>query len=189
MRRLCVALALVVGAERARAQAVTAELPRDALNAVLRFRGDLGGDSTQIARCRLDQVGDSSGTGQRLDDRFHRLLVLPPGWTGTGGMSCAVHQFAQMPRPTLWLQSVVEVQRTSPTILPFSERLQYEITFQWLVSASYREYHRYIVVPSVKFSESGAMSWGDFRVVEYKLLGADHHWGDNAGHGSSVRRP
>ncbi len=189
MRSFWIAVAFVAMSSSARAQAITAELPADALNAVLRFRGDLSADSTHIARCRLDQVGDSSSIGKRLDERFRQLLVLPPGWTGAGSMACAVHQFARMPHPTLWVQSVVELQRKSESILPYPERLQYEITVQWLVNASYREYHRYLVVPSVKFSESGAISWGDFRVVEYKLLGADHHWGDNAGHGSSVRRP
>lgn len=188
MRRSLLLLTLALAAPALPAQEVTPDLPAQALQAVLRFRGDLGGDSTRIAGCRLDQIGDSTGTGRLLDERFRALVVLPAGWT-PGALTCGVQAFARAPHPTLWLEQIVEVRRTSPIVLPYPGRLQYEVTLQWLVDAGYREYHRYLVAPRVFLSETGSERFGDFRVIEFKLLGADHHWADNAGHGSSVRRP
>lgn len=176
-------------AAAAGAQPTADDFRGEAVNAVLRFRADLSGDSTRIARCRLPLIGDSLQTGATLDERFRGLLTMPPDERASGPLACSVFQFARSPRRTLWLQQVIEIRRDGGVGQPYPDRRQYEITFQLLVNAGYREYHRYVVAPTSGMPEGGRVRFNDWRVIEYKLQGWDFHWGDNAGHGSSARPP
>jgi hypothetical protein len=94
----------------------------------------------------------------------------------------------------LWLSDLVEVTREGTSPIPPYQRMRYEITFQLLLGPGYREYHRYVVQPrGVEVigdnAEDMKFQFGSWRVIEYKLAGWDFHWGDGAGHRSSVRRP
>jgi hypothetical protein len=165
----------------------------DVLNAVLRFRADLAGDSTRIAACRLAAVGDSAGTGRGLDERFRRALLTAVDTSAPPFARCSVYAFARASQRVLFITDVVEVRRDGgPGTPPLSQR-QYELSLQLLVDPQYREFHRYVVSPtSVRFDPTlkpETFSYDAWRVSEYKLVGWDFHWGDNAGHSSSVRPP
>ena len=166
----------------------------EALNSVLRFRTDLAGDSTGIARCRIIKALDDTTAITQLDTRFASLLVAPDTTlTDNPAFGCAVYGFANAERRVLWLEELTEVTRDGMTALPKYRRKQFEVLFQLLVNAGYREYHRYVVEASgIRQAGEGKGSefhLGPWRVVEYQLLGWDFHWGDNVGHGSGVRRP
>jgi hypothetical protein len=164
----------------------------EALNAVFAFRNDLGRDATVIARCRIPTAHPDTGAVAGLEPRFQALLVRPDTTLVRAGLTCAVFGFADRRRRVLWLQDLVEIRKTASTGGPPPYRSkQFEITFQYLVDPSYREFHRYVVEPSglttlPNRSEAQIVGW---RVVEYRLVGWDFHWGDNLGHGSGVRLP
>ena len=165
----------------------------EALNAVFAFRSDLGRDSTVIARCGIPTARPDSGVVAGLEPRFQALLVRPDPVQARAERGCGVVGFADRKRRVLFLQDLVEINKTpSPGgFLPPYRRKQFEITFQYLAGPSYREYHRYVVEPSgiKSVPNSSAAEIDGWRVVEYRLLGWDFHWGDNLGHGSGVRLP
>jgi hypothetical protein len=165
----------------------------EAVNAVFAFRNDLGRDATVIARCSIPTAHPDTGAVQGLEPRFQALLVRPDTTQVRGERRCTVFGFADRNRRVLFLQDLIEIRKTaSPgSFLPAYRSKQFEITFQYLASPSYREYHRYVVEPSglttlPNRSQSQIVGW---RVVEYRLVGWDFHWGDNLGHGSGVRLP
>jgi hypothetical protein len=162
----------------------------EALNAVLAFRADLGGDSTLIARCRIPTAKPDSSTIPGLEQRFQRLLARPDTVLSRDEVQCPVMGFADAKYRVLWLEQVVEITRSAPTLPPYRSK-QFEFVFQLLKGPSYREFQRYVVEPdgvSPLPNRSGVQANG-WRVVEYRLVGWDCHWGDNLGHGSGVRRP
>lgn len=109
-----------------------------------------------------------------------------------GATGCPVMGFADRQRHVLWLQELVEVEKNpSPGFIPEYLRKQYELTFQYLKGPGYREYHRYVVQASgiTAAPNSRGSQIAGWRVVEYRLMGWDFHWGDNLGHGSGVRLP
>ena len=164
----------------------------EALNAIFAFRSDLSKDGTVIARCPIPTAMGDSGVIAGLEPRFQALLVLPDTVQTRGERRCAVFGFADPKHHVLWLQDLIEVTKAArPGFLPPFRAKQFEITFQYLAGPGYREYHRYVVEPSgitptKDLKQAQIAGW---RVVEYKLLGADFHWGDNLGHGSGVRLP
>jgi hypothetical protein len=165
----------------------------EALNAVFAFRNDLGREATVIARCRIPTAHPDTGAVQGLEPRYQVLLVRPDTTKPRGDRGCGVFGFADRKLRVLWLQDLIAIRKTpsSGGFLPPFRRTQFEITFQYLAGPSYREYHQYVVEPSglttlPNRSESQIAGW---RVVEYRLVGWDFHWGDNLGHGSGVRLP
>jgi hypothetical protein len=164
----------------------------EALNAVFAFRNDLSRDGTLIARCPIPTAHRDTGTVVGLESRFQQLLVRPDSVLTKGDTTCSVFGFADRRRRVLWLQDLVEVRKTASSgFLPPYRSKQFEITFQFLRDPGYREFHRYVVEPSgitTTVNRSGTQIAG-WRVLEYKLVGWDFHWGDNVGHGSGVRLP
>lgn len=162
----------------------------EALNAVLAFRSDLGGDSTLIARCRIPTAKPDSSTIAGLEERFQRLLARPDTVLSRDELQCPVMGFADSKYSVLWLEQVVEVKRSAAT-LPAYRSKQFEFVFQLLKGPSYREFQRYVVEPSgiSPLPNRSEVQFAGWRVVEYRLAGWDYHWGDNLGHGSGVRRP
>jgi hypothetical protein len=165
----------------------------EALNAVFAFRGDLGREGTVIARCRIPTAHPDTGVVPGLEPRFQALLARPDTTNARGDPGCGVVGFADRKRRVLWLQDLVEITKTPSTgsFLPPYRRKQFEITLQYLRDPSYREYHQYVVEPSgiTAVPNSSASQIAGWRVVEYRLMGWDFHWGDNLGHGSGVRLP
>lgn len=164
----------------------------EALNAIFAFRNDLSKDGTVIARCPIPTAIGEPGTVVGLEPRFQELLVLADTVQTRGERQCAVVGFADRQRHVLWLQDLIEVTKSArPGFLPPFRSKQFEVTFQYLKGPGYREYHRYVVEASgiTPTKDMKQMQIAGWRVVEYKLLGWDFHWGDNLGHGSGVRLP
>lgn len=164
----------------------------EALNAVFAFRSDLSREGTVIARCPIPLAAGDTGTIPGLEPRFQALLVLPDTAQTRGFRGCAVHGFADPKRHVLWLESLIEITKSARSgfIPPFRAR-QFDITFQYLAGPGYREFHRYVVEPSgiSPTKDRNQAQISGWRVVEYRLVGWDFHWGDNLGHGSGVRLP
>lgn len=164
----------------------------EALNAIFAFRNDLARDGTVIARCPIPTAVGDSGTIPGLEPRFQALLVLADTVQTKGVQGCAVFGFADPKRHVLWLQDLIEITKSArPGFIPPFRAKQFEITFQYLAGPGYREFHRYVVEPSgisptKDLKQAQIRGW---RVVEYRLVGWDFHWGDNLGHGSGVRLP
>lgn len=164
----------------------------EALNAVFAFRNDLSRDATVIARCRIPTAEADTGVVAGLDARFQVLLVAPDSVQARGQRGCGVIGFADPKRHVLWLQDLVQITKTASSgILPAYRSKQFEITFQYLAGPGYREYHRYLVEPSgiTSTEDRQAAQIAGWRVLEYRLVGWDFHWGDSLGHGSGVRLP
>lgn len=186
---------LLVFAARADAQKLTDNGIDDrieALNAVFAFRSDLRRDSTVIARCRIPTAAPDTGAIPGLEPRFQALLARPDSIQRGSAKDCPVSGFADPKLRVLWLEDFIEIRKTpSEGLLPAFRRVQFEITFQLLAGPSYREFQRYVVEPSGITPSANATEYtiSGWRVVEYKLIGWDFHWGDNLGHGSGVRLP
>lgn len=161
-----------------------------ALNAVFRFRNDIDPDSTLIARCTLIGKGMDSTFLLALDPRFRAALAGPTDSAGRATLSCRNTNFADPKHRVVWLDQAIQIQKTAAGMqLPEFRRVQYEFVIQLLQGGSYREWQKYVVEPAgISGGFNGdPLKFSGWRVVEYQLLGWDFHWGDNAGHGSSVR--
>jgi hypothetical protein len=185
--------ACLIGAAgaKASAQEIIEDGPDDrikAVNAIFRFRNDLNGDSTHISRCRLGEAGDSTGAG--LDEEFRRLFIESPDSTRPPMFRCSVMSFAHSKR-VLWLDGIVEVRRDGFALPPYM-RKEYDITFQLILSPSYKELHRYVVAPggieTVPSSNPHRERYAKWRVTGYTLAGWDFDWAGRDG-SASVRRP
>lgn len=162
----------------------------EALNAVFLFRSDLSPTTTVIARCRLPLVHPDTGAVPGLDARFQSLLARADSVQAGNQQGCGVQGFADLKHHVLWLQDLVEIKKTSTVgLLPEFRARQFELTFQLLAGPGYREFQRYVVEPSGLTMTDGKTVIAGWRVVEYRLVGWDFHWGDNLGHGSGVRLP
>jgi hypothetical protein len=159
----------------------------EAINAMLASRVDIVADSTLIAACSVPR--DSSATSRGLDSRFVRLLVAGDSALSKMG-KCVPEAFARLKHRVLFLESIRVERDSSAAFQPEFRRHHAYVRLQVLESASYREHQEYHVQPrGLSVNGSGATTLASWRVVDYKLVGWDFHWGDNVGHGSGVRRP
>jgi hypothetical protein len=168
-----------------------AEERLSALNTAFRFITDLSDSNVVIAKCRIPEIAKDASLAALLDDRFRARFVGPATTDTNITRGCGVAGFAVKGARVYWVESFVEITRGGE-LLPMN-RKQYEITFQVLMGPEYREYRRYLVGPSGIVSAdstfSGAWRYKGWRVVEYKLLGADYDWGVDLGGSASFRRP
>jgi hypothetical protein len=195
MTRKCILalLALLSTAASAHAQTIVDNGVDDrieALNAVFAFRSDLSSTGTVIARCRIPTAHPDTGDVQGLDVRFQSLLARADSVQAGNRRGCGVQGFADPKHHVLWLEELVEINKTSIVgMLPAYRSKQFELTFQLLEGPGYREFHTYIVEPSGLTMKDGKTMIASWRVIEYRLAGWDFHWGDDLGHGSGVRLP
>jgi hypothetical protein len=159
----------------------------NALNTTFRFITDLSDSNVVIAKCRIPEVEKDTTLASFVDHQFRARFVGPAIEDTNITRSCGVAGFAVKGMRVYWVESFVEITRGGE-LLPMN-RKQYEITFQVLMGPEYREYRRYLVVPSgivaTDSSFSGAWRYKGWRVVEYKLLGADYDWGLDLGGGAT----
>ena len=178
------------------AQAVTdsADERIRALNAVLRFRTDLQNDSVFLARCRLPNALSGAGQIPGLDLSFQSRLIDPDSAHQLPQLPCAVRGFAGLNRRVLWLESIIEVNRSNSGgyLLPRLAR-EYEITIQYIISSSYKEHHWYRVIPDglepIKQGDQTAYRAVNWRVGEFRLQGADFDWAGGFETRPGPRRP
>jgi hypothetical protein len=167
----------------------------EALNAVLRFRGDLTGKSTVIAECRLSKVRTDSTKWKALDAHFRSLLVLPVPKDSGRFKDCDPIAFANMHKQVLWLDTIIVI---APNRVPsMTDRTaHFEITLQVFSDGGYREYQRYFVGTNGNYAWDAPdkkqpyyWRYAGWRVLEYNCVGADFDWGTNCGASSGYRRP
>lgn len=191
MRSVVVALLVILSVSSPAAAQVLVDNGIDdrieALNALLASRRDMVGDTTFVAACSIPL--DENGTHNGLDPDVIRMLISGDS-TVEVSRRCMPEAFAGAKRRVLWVQSIRMERDSTPGPLPEFRRRHAYVIVQVLESPSYREHEEYHVQPrGIQQSQTGSgTELSSWRVVDYKLLGWDFHWGDNVGHGSRYRR-
>jgi hypothetical protein len=142
-----------------------------AILAALRFSASLNADSVGIAACTVEAVIGSEDFSSVFEPALkHRLLdpVVPP----ERPYACAVWSFQEDGKTRIFVEDFVQVRRESNRVLPYPERLAFDVRIQVLRGHGYREWHQVAVRPgSATTDEEGNHSVEWWRVIRYEITG------------------
>lgn len=138
------------------------------LKTALDFSSELAADSVGFAACTLVRAVGEEDYQVEVEPAFEgRLLEPAPG--GLEGYECAVSNFRKEGTTRVYLERMVEIRRESDVLLPYPERLTFEVRIQVLRGTSYREWHQITVRPAD--FDSSLKSVSTWRVIRYEVTG------------------
>jgi hypothetical protein len=142
-----------------------------ALLEALRFTSSLNADSVGIAACTVEKVIGAEEFSAVIQPALAQRL-LEPRPTPERPLACAIWSFQEDEKTRLYVEDFVQVRRESTQVLPYPERLAFEVRIQVLRGRGYREWHQIAVRPSqFESSSDGTHTVQSWRVIRYEVTG------------------
>ena len=150
------------------------DAPAQVILRALAFTTDLSADSVGIAGCSIERAIGSDNLDKLVRPALSHRFV-PPRPPRFETHDCAVYHFTAPERVLVWIEQLVMERRDSNSILPYPERLGYELTIQVWRGNQYREWHAISLEPIVSLPVDGVIHVSDWRVTKYEVVGSQWH--------------
>jgi hypothetical protein len=142
-----------------------------ALLTALRFSSALNADSVGIAGCTAERVAGSADYTSVIQPALRARALQPKPVPGRPA-DCAVWNFQEDGRTRIYIENLVQVRRESNHVLPYPERLAFDVRLQVLVGRGYREWHEITVRPErFDTATDGTSTVRSWRVIRYEVTG------------------
>ena len=143
----------------------------EALLTALQFSAALNSDSVGVAGCTVAKVIGEEDYRSTVVPAL-RSRILEPKLAPGEEIRCAIWHFQEEGKTRLYIENFVQIRRESNHVLPYLERLAFEVRIQVLRGKGYREWHEILVRPlGFERMPDGNHKVASWRVIRYEVTG------------------